>query len=86
MSNNLSMIGIEASELRWIRSLVLLLRHPDPNVPELARQALIYVEAAACKRETLGHSGSPAASASISSESDYPLVNAARPRLARTGD
>lgn len=43
MAQNLSMIGLEADELRWIRLLVSLLRHPDPNVPELARQALLYV-------------------------------------------
>ena len=29
--------------------LVLLLRHPDPVVPELTRQALRYLEAAASR-------------------------------------
>jgi hypothetical protein len=45
------MIGIESSELRWIRMLVFLLRHPDPSMPELARQALLYLTEAAAKRE-----------------------------------
>jgi hypothetical protein len=41
------MIGINANELRWIRTLVQLLRHPDPSVPELTRQALLYMAEAA---------------------------------------
>ena len=40
------MIGIEPDELAWLRLLVFLLRHPDPVVPELARQALLYLQAA----------------------------------------
>jgi len=43
------MIGIEPDELAWLRLLVSLLRHPDPVVPELARQALLYLQAAASK-------------------------------------
>jgi hypothetical protein len=43
MAKTLSVIGIEPQELHWIRTLVQLLRHPDPGVPELARQALIYL-------------------------------------------
>lgn len=43
MAQNVSLIGIQAEELGWLRLLVSLLRHPDPNVPELARQALLYV-------------------------------------------
>ena len=43
------MIGIGPDELRWLRLLVGLLRHPDPVVPELARQALRYLESAAAK-------------------------------------
>jgi hypothetical protein len=49
MAPNLSMIGIHASELRWIRTLVQLLRHPDPSVPELTRQALMYMTDAAAR-------------------------------------
>jgi hypothetical protein len=48
MSNTVPVIGIDPDELAWIRTLVWLLRHPDPVVPELARQALLYLEAAAC--------------------------------------
>ena len=47
MSNTVPVNGIDPAELAWIRMLVGLLRHPDPVVPELARQALRYLEAAA---------------------------------------
>jgi hypothetical protein len=47
MAKTVHMIGIDPAELAWIRMLVLLLRHPDPVVPELTRQALRYLEAAA---------------------------------------
>ncbi len=40
-------IGIQPDELPWLRLLVTLLRHPDPVVPELARQALLYLQNAA---------------------------------------
>jgi hypothetical protein len=43
------MIGIDPAELAWIRMLVGLLRHPDPAVPELTRQALGYLEAAVAR-------------------------------------
>ena len=43
MPKTLSVIGIEPQELRWVRTLVQLLRHSDPGIPELARQALIYL-------------------------------------------
>jgi hypothetical protein len=49
MYRTLQMIGIDPDELAWLRLLVSLLRHPDPVVPELARQALLYLEAAASK-------------------------------------
>jgi hypothetical protein len=49
MANTVPVIGIDPSELAWIRIVVLLLRHPDPVVPELTRQALTYLEAAASK-------------------------------------
>ena len=56
------LIGLEPHELYWLRALVMLLRHPDPSVPELARQALVYLTDAAGKRalhrpETLDHTG-----------------------------
>ena len=47
MRTELSVIGVEREELRWLRTLVWLLRHPDPTVPELARQALLYLTGAA---------------------------------------
>jgi hypothetical protein len=43
MQQNTAMIGIQPEELRWIRMLIGLLRHPDPGMPELARQALLYL-------------------------------------------
>ena len=43
MAKSVSMIGINASELRWLRLLLVLLRHSDPNMPELTRQALLYL-------------------------------------------
>ena len=49
MPRTISMIGVEPDELAWLRLLVSLLRHPDPVVPELARQALLYLQAAAAK-------------------------------------
>jgi hypothetical protein len=47
MAKTVPVIGIDPAELAWIRLLILLLRHPDPVVPELTRQALRYLEAAA---------------------------------------
>jgi hypothetical protein len=47
MSKTVPMIGIDPAELAWMRMLVGLLRHPDPVVPELTRQALVYLEGAA---------------------------------------
>lgn len=44
MSKTIPVIGVDPSELRWLRLLVSLLRHPDPMVPELARQALLHIE------------------------------------------
>jgi len=52
MAKTVPMIGIETAELRWVRMLVCLLRHPDPSIPELARQALLYLTDAAGKRAT----------------------------------
>lgn len=62
MVKTVPVIGIETSELRWLRMLVTLLRHPDPNVPELARQALLYLTDSAgsralTKSEPLDHAG-----------------------------
>ena len=43
MPQQVSVIGLCPDELPWMRMLVGLLRHPDPTVPELARQALLYL-------------------------------------------
>jgi hypothetical protein len=52
MQQNTAMIGIHPEELRWIRLLVGLLRHPDPGMPELARQALLYLSQSAAEQPT----------------------------------
>lgn len=44
---NTAIIGLHPDELAWVRLMVSLLRHPDPNVPELTRQALLYLETSA---------------------------------------
>jgi len=46
----MAIIGIEPDELRWVKTLVSLLRHPNPGMPELARQALQYLVQAADQR------------------------------------
>ncbi|MBZ5725863.1 MAG: hypothetical protein LAP87_12805 [Acidobacteriia bacterium] len=43
MAKTVPIIGIEPSELPWIRMLVALLRHPDPSVADLSRHALVYL-------------------------------------------
>ncbi len=47
MGNTVSLIGIRVDELPWLRLLLALLRHTDPGVAELARQALLYLADAA---------------------------------------
>lgn len=42
-----ALIGVEVHELGWLRLLLFLLRHPDPSVSALTRQALLYLEDAA---------------------------------------
>jgi len=53
MAKTIPVIGVDAEELRWLRLLVSLLRHPNPDVPELARQALLYLT------ETCGRQAAP---------------------------
>jgi hypothetical protein len=43
MAQNVSLIGVHPDELPWMRRLISLLRHPDPAVPELARQAIQFL-------------------------------------------
>jgi hypothetical protein len=62
MANTVTMIGIDPTELGSIRLLVFLLRHPDPMVPELTRQALRHIEQVAANRAVIqpdipGHAG-----------------------------
>ncbi len=52
MAKTVPMIGIAPQEIPWIRLLVQLLRHPDPGVPELARQALLYLSDASGECES----------------------------------
>ncbi len=47
MPKTVPLIGVEPHELRRLRLLLYLMRHPDPSVPELARQALLYLSDAA---------------------------------------
>jgi hypothetical protein len=47
MAKSVYVIGVAPTELPLLHSLVGLLRHPDPNVGELTRQALLYLETAA---------------------------------------
>jgi|HubBroStandDraft_6_1064221.scaffolds.fasta_scaffold1768508_2 hypothetical protein len=47
-----AVIGIDQDELRWVKIMVSLLRHPNPGIPELARQALQYLVRAADQRDT----------------------------------
>ena len=52
------MIGLYPRELRWVRMLVFLLRHPDPSVAELARQAMMHLtQAAGDPAQALDHAG-----------------------------
>ena len=61
MAHTVTMIGIDPAELAWLRMLVRLLRHPDPVVPELTRQALCYLEGAASRSGVLSSDGEAAA-------------------------
>ena len=50
MPKPVAVIGIAPRELRWLRMLLALLRHPDSSVAELARQALLYLTEDARRR------------------------------------
>jgi hypothetical protein len=41
---NVCMIGLDPREVQWLRLVVELLRHPDPVVREVAREALRYLQ------------------------------------------
>jgi hypothetical protein len=69
MAKTVSVIGIEGSELRWIRTLIVLLRHPDPSIPELARQALLYLTQSASERPLTAPDNRPVAKPSAGGDS-----------------
>jgi hypothetical protein len=52
MAKTVSMIGIDPGEVAWLRSALFLLRHPDPLISEMTRQAIRYLEANACGEQT----------------------------------
>jgi hypothetical protein len=41
--NNAAMIGLSKPEVACLRKVVSLLRHPDPTIPALVDQALLYI-------------------------------------------
>lgn len=41
--DNICMIGLDSREVQWLRLLIALLRHPDPVVGKVAREALRYL-------------------------------------------
>jgi hypothetical protein len=54
---NACMIGLDAQEVQWLRLVVALLRHPDPVVGEVAREALRYLEEVADRANQSRHTG-----------------------------
>ena len=51
MAKTVAVIGIQTDELGWVHMLLRLLRHPDPQVGELTRAALLYVSDLPNRRE-----------------------------------
>ncbi|MGD0363035.1 MAG: hypothetical protein ABSC93_19310 [Bryobacteraceae bacterium] len=43
------MIGMDAQEIQWLRLVIALLRHPDPVVGEVTREALRYLDSVAAR-------------------------------------
>ncbi len=70
MPGPLAVIGVDAAEIRWIKTLLSLLRHPDPSVPELARQALLYLNDDAAKRKDSAPDSSNGRDGANDSEAD----------------
>jgi hypothetical protein len=54
---NVCMIGLDPAELRWLRLVISLLRHPDPVVGEVSREALRYLEDVAARTDQLRATG-----------------------------
>jgi hypothetical protein len=44
---NVCMIGLDPWEIQWLQLVIALLRHSDPVVGEVAREALRYLEGVA---------------------------------------
>jgi hypothetical protein len=44
-------IGLDGQELEWVRLLMDLLRHPDPVVGEVTREALGYLQGVAARAD-----------------------------------
>ena len=57
MAKTVAMVGIDPAELNWIRMLLFLLRHPDPTVQELIRQAVLFVADQYCGTKLMKNSG-----------------------------
>jgi hypothetical protein len=55
--NNVCMIGLQSAELEWVKRLVTLLRHPDPVVPAVAKEALAYLESLAARSDESSATG-----------------------------
>jgi hypothetical protein len=49
--NNVGVIGLSPPEMQWVRLVVGLLRHPDPVVAEVSREALRYLEGVAARAD-----------------------------------
>jgi hypothetical protein len=49
--NKICVIGLEQRELEWVRLLIELLRHPDPVVGKVSREALRYLESVAARAD-----------------------------------
>ena len=43
LKNNAAVIGLSQPEVACLRKVVALLRHPDPTIPALVNQALLYI-------------------------------------------
>jgi len=50
-SHRMAMIGLDPGEIQWLRLVLALLRHPDPVVQEVAREALRYLEGMAARAD-----------------------------------
>ena len=49
--NKVCVIGLDPCELQWVRLVITLLRHPDPVVGQVSREALRYLEGVAARAD-----------------------------------